>query len=158
MVKQPEGAPSRYRRTSPQGDYARFWDEHHLPCQQPPWGELKAIDVNTGKIAWSSTLGITEGIAEKTGAPNIGGSIATAGGVVFIGGTNDSRFRAFDSATGAELWMAKLEASGHATPITYRGKSGRQYVVIAAGGGGFFSATGADVVAAYALPEKSENE
>ena len=157
MVKDADGAPARYKRTSPQGAYGRFWDDHHLPCQQPPWSELKAVDVNTGKIAWSSTLGITEGITEKTGAPNIGGSIATAGGVVFIGGTNDSRFRAFDSKTGAELWTAKLEASGHATPITYRGKSGRQYVVIAAGGGGFFSITGSDVLAAYALPEKAKS-
>ena len=153
MVEQPAGSPTRYKRTSPWGDYARYWDENHLPCQKPPWGLLQAIDVNTGKIAWTATLGITEGIAEKTGAPNIGGSIATAAGLVFIGATNDSRFRAFDSATGAEVWVTKLEAGGHATPVTYQGKNGRQYVVIAAGGGGFFSAKGADVLAAYALKQ-----
>ena len=143
------------RRRSPAGDYARFWDANHLPCQQPPWGTLNAIDVNTGRLAWKSTLGVTEGIAQKTGAPNIGGSIATAGGLVFIGATNDARFRAFDSARGTEVWTAQLEASGHATPITYLGRDGRQYVAIAAGGGGFFSPKGADVLAVYALPATS---
>jgi quinoprotein glucose dehydrogenase len=77
----------------------------------------------------------------------------TAGGLVFIGGSSDSRFRAFDSRAGAELWMTRLEASGHATPMTYQGKNGRQYVVIAAGGGNSFSTTVSDVLAAYALPE-----
>jgi glucose dehydrogenase len=152
MAPQPDGAPSRYRRTSPQGDYARFWDDRQLPCQQPPWGTLTAIDVNTGQFAWRVPLGITEGIKEKTGSANLGGSIATAGGLVFIGATNDSRFRAFDSATGAELWVTKLEASGHATPITYLGRNGKQYVAIAAGGGGFFSPSGSDTLAAFALP------
>ncbi len=153
MQGQPDGSPARYKRVSPEGDYARFWDQNHLPCQQPPWGTLTAIDVNTGHFAWRQTLGITEGIEQKTGAPNIGGSIATAGGLVFIGATNDSRFRAFDSATGAELWVTKLEASGHATPVTYAGRDGRQYVVIAAGGGGFFSTAGSDTLAAFALPK-----
>jgi quinoprotein glucose dehydrogenase len=86
-----------------------------------------------------------------TGTPNLGGAIATAGGVVFIAGSSDARFRAFDSGTGRVLWEDKLEASGHATPMTYRGRDGKQYVVIAAGGGGYFSTTTSDVVAAYAL-------
>jgi len=78
----------------------------------------------------------------------------TAGGLVFIAGTNDSRFRAFDSATGRELWVTRLEASGHATPMTYLGKtSGKQYVVVAAGGGGKFSDTASDALAAFALPD-----
>ena len=90
----------------------------------------------------------------KTGAPNIGGSIATAGGLVFIGSTNDKRLRAFDVRTGEELWVTRLEGSAHATPITYRGaRSGKQFVVIAAGGGGQFDRDQADVVAAYALPD-----
>jgi len=71
----------------------------------------------------------------KSGTRNIGGSIATASGLVFIGATNDSRFRAFDAKTGAELWSAKLPASAHSTPVTYVGKDGVQYVVVAAGGG-----------------------
>jgi membrane-bound PQQ-dependent dehydrogenase (glucose/quinate/shikimate family) len=154
LTKQPDGAASRYRRTSDLGTYARFWDKNMWPCQQPPWGTLNAIDVNTGDIAWKVPLGITEGLAGKTGAPNIGGSIATAGGLVFIGATNDSRFRAFDSQTGRELWTVKLEAAGYATPITYRAKNGRQYVVIAAGGGGYFTDAGSDTLAAFALPAK----
>jgi quinoprotein glucose dehydrogenase len=78
----------------------------------------------------------------------------TAGGLVFIGSTNDKRFRAFDARTGEELWATRLEASAHATPITYRGpRSGKQYVVVAAGGGGAFSRERSDVVAAYALPD-----
>lgn len=100
------------------------------------------VDVNTGKIAWKSTLGIQEALAAdlgdkgvKTGTRNLGGSIATASGLVFIAATNDRRFRAFDAKTGAELWSATLPASGHATPMTYMGKDGVQYVVIAASGG-----------------------
>jgi len=78
----------------------------------------------------------------------------TAGGLVFIAATNDSRFRAFDARTGKELWVTRLEASGHATPITYRAShSGKQVVVIAAGGGGSFSDTSSDVIAAFALPD-----
>jgi quinoprotein glucose dehydrogenase len=99
------------------------------------------VDVNRGEIAWTSTLGTNESLAElgelglKTGARNLGGNIATAGGLVFIGATNDRRFRAFDAKSGAELWSAELPASGHATPMTYMGKDGKQYVIIAAAGG-----------------------
>ena len=158
LEAQPPVSPTRYRRTSAQGEYARFWDANRWPCQQPPWGTLNAIDVNTGEIAWRVPLGITEELEAKgilhTGAPNIGGSIATAGGLVFIAATNDARFRAFDSRTGKELWSTKLEASGYATPMTYEAKSGRQYVVIAAGGGGYFSHEVSDTLAAYSLGDK----
>ena len=88
------------------------------------------MDVNKGEIAWSSTLGINEALAElgdaglKSGTKNLGGNIATASGLVFIGATNDRRFRAFDARTGKELWAAELPAGGHATPITYLGKDG----------------------------------
>jgi quinoprotein glucose dehydrogenase len=156
MDKTAAGAPLPYRRASPWGEYARFWDDNHWPCQQPPWGTLNAVDLDTGTIAWTVPLGIVDALVERglppTGTPSLGGAIATAGGLVFIAGTNDSRFRAFDARTGREVWVERLEASGHATPMTYRGRSGRQYVVIAAGGGGYFSTTTADVVAAYALP------
>jgi quinoprotein glucose dehydrogenase len=70
----------------------------------------------------------------KTGALNIGGSIVTAGGVLFIGATLDNKFRAFDSKTGKELWVTKLHAAAHAVPITYEGKNGKQYVAIMASG------------------------
>ena len=153
----PSGATPMYERWSPFGNYARFWDPNDLPCQRPPWGKLHAIDLSTGEYVWTVPLGVSDSLLArgvgKTGAPNIGGSIVTAGGLVFIGSTNDRRLRAFDARTGAELWVTRLEASAHATPITYRGPtSGRQFVVIAAGGGGFFNHDQADVVAAYALP------
>jgi quinoprotein glucose dehydrogenase len=155
MDKEPEGAPVPYRRASPWGEYARFWDENRWPCQEPPWGTLHALDLDAGTIAWSVPLGVVDALVARglppTGTPNLGGAIATAGGVVFIAGSSDARFRAFDSGTGRVLWEDKLEASGHATPMTYRGRDGKQYVVIAAGGGGYFSTTTSDVVAAYAL-------
>ena len=142
-------------RTSASGEYARFWDKNMWPCQKPPWGLLNAIDVNTGEIAWRVPLGITEALEAKgihnTGAPNMGGSIATAGGLVFIAASNDSRFHAFDAKTGKELWTAQIDGSGHATPITYEGRNRKQYVVIAAGGGGYFGSPVADALVAFAV-------
>ncbi len=91
-----------YARTSAYGTYARFWNrETHVPCQNPPFGELIAVDLASGDIRWRSPLGRIDGLGvPDTGSLNLGGSIATAGGVVFIAATNDSRFRAFDSKTG----------------------------------------------------------
>ena len=80
------------------------------PCQKPPWGRLFAVNANTGDIAWQVPLGITEALPEgkqNTGGSGSAGPIVTAGGLVFIGATNDSRFRAFDSKTGKELWAAR---------------------------------------------------
>jgi len=111
-----------------------------LPCVKPPWERLFAVNANTGEIAWQVPLGITEGLPEgrqntgRTGA--FAGPIATAGGLVFIGATGDSRFRAFDSKTGKELWTTKLDYAATAVPITYQGKSGKQYVAVVAAGGG----------------------
>src|SRR5256884_8732787 len=106
--------------------YARFWDENHYPCQKPPWGTLNAVDLNTGEIAWKVPLGVVDELEAKgiprTGVPSLGGSIATAGGLNFIAGTNDSRFRAFDSETGKELWVTRLEAKWDAPPMTVLGK------------------------------------
>ncbi len=116
----------------------RFWDKDRLPCQKIPWGQLWAINVNTGKIAWHVPLGITDSLPkgkQNTGRPNLGGSITTAGGLVFIGATDDSRFRAFDAKTGSELWTFKLGAAANAVPSTYLGKDGKQYVVITSAGG-----------------------
>jgi membrane-bound PQQ-dependent dehydrogenase (glucose/quinate/shikimate family) len=154
MKLQRSGVPVRYRRHSKSGEYARFWDNHHFPCQQPPWGTLNAIDVDTGEVAWKVPLGAMPGLPPKTGTPSLGGTIVT-GGLVFIGGTTDSRFRAFDAKTGDELWSATLDANAHATPMTYSTKStGRQFVVIAVGGGGNFSSTVSDELVAFALPER----
>lgn len=122
----------------------RFWDaEKHLPCNEPPWGQLVAVDVNSGKIAWRSVLGVTDSFPEAqqhTGRPGLGGPIITAGGLTFIGATDDARFRAFDTKTGHELWTYRLPASAESIPITYTGEHGKQYVAIVATGGGLLNA------------------
>jgi len=154
MERQPEGSAEKYRRNSPRGEYARFWNEAESPCQKPPWGTLNAVDVNSGEIAWKVPLGWVPGSATKTGLPNLGGSIVT-NGLVFIGSATDAKLRAFDAKTGEELWSGELEASAHATPATYLGKkTGKQFVVIAAGGGGYFHGKASDTLAAYALADR----
>jgi len=164
MKPQSVGSPEAYVRGSKWGAYARFWDSNHYPCQQPPWGTLSAINVNTGTVAWQSTLGVVDALAEKgipkTGIYNLGGSIATDGGLVFIGATADHRLRAFDSKTGEELWVTKLESDGHATPLTYLGiRSKKQFVVIAVGPGGSFRqrSSGPTALAAYTLFPKGQS-
>jgi glucose dehydrogenase len=117
-----------------------FWDGRKgWPCQQPPWGELVAVNANTGDIAWRAPLGSFEELdalgVPVTGTLNRGGPIATAGGLVFIAASQDARFRAFDARTGKVLWVADLTENGRAVPITYQGKRGKQYVAIMAGGG-----------------------
>jgi quinoprotein glucose dehydrogenase len=117
-------------------------DFQQLPCQQPPWGELAAVNVNTGEIAWKVPLGVTDSLPadkQNTGRPGNGGTIATAGGLVFVGATDDARFRAFDAKTGKELWTYKLKGAAEATPMTFQGRDGKQYVVITSTGGGFFN-------------------
>ena len=100
-------------------------------------------------------LGLTEALGDKgkdTGARSLGGNIQTASGLVFIGATNDRRFRAFEARTGKELWTTTLDASGHATPMTFMGKNGKQYVVIAsAGGTAIGGKTMSDSLTAFAL-------
>ena len=142
MDKSKDGDQVAYRRFSPLGPgsvNARFWDPaKQLPCQQPPWAELMAVAANTGDIAWRVPLGTSDEMEAKgihsTGAFGQGGPIATAGGLVFIAGTNDKRFRAFESRTGKLLWETKLDAEGHTNPMTYMGRNGRQYVVIVSSG------------------------
>ncbi len=134
MVKANEGAAMAWRN---EGGYQRFIDQDGYPCQQPPWGELTAIN-RSGDIAWRVPLGSYDEVEAQgfkhAGAANMGGSISTAGGLVFIGATTDSKFRAFDSRTGKELWVTRLDATADAVPMTYQGRNAKQYVVIAAGG------------------------
>jgi len=146
-----------YIRTSAYGAYARFWNrDTRIPCSKPPFGELVAIDTRTGDIAWRSPLGTIPALDDlgvhNTGSPNLGGSIATAGGLVFIGATNDAYLRAFNSKTGQLLWQHPIAANGHTIPITYLGKDGKQYVAImAGGGGGFFGGSPSDSLMAFAI-------
>lgn len=160
MTKRPGDAAIPYRPQGSGSPNSRFWDKDLNPCQRPPWGFLTAIDLDRGEFRWRSVLGVVDKLLERglppTGAPNIGGSIVTAGGLVFIGATNDSRFRAFDKDSGRELWVYRLPASAHATPMTFRGKSGRQFVVIASGGGNKYSGVYSDSLIAFALPEGKE--
>jgi len=146
---------------SPRGRGARrykFWDGDKLwPCSAPPWGELSAVDTKTGDIVWRVPLGVFDELEGKnvhnTGTPNMGGTIATAGGLVFVGATVDDRFRAFDSRTGKELWVTNIGAAAHTVPITYQGKDGRQYVALMVSGGGFLGDhTIAPILLAFALP------
>jgi quinoprotein glucose dehydrogenase len=128
-----------------------------LPCNPPPWGLLHAIDMRDGHQLWAVPLGTTADLApgsqlllHNTGAPNFGGPIVTGGGLVFIGAALDNYLRAFDAASGRELWKGRLPAGGQATPMTYVWK-GRQYVVIAAGGHSKSGTKRGDQVVAFAL-------
>lgn len=119
------------------------------PCNPFPWGSIVAMDLYQGKIAWSVPLGsLLPG--ESTGSPNLGGAIATAGGLVFAAATMDYELRAFDTATGKVVWEAPLPAGGQATPMTYM-LNGKQYVVLCAGGHGKMGTRLGDSVLAYAL-------
>jgi glucose dehydrogenase len=158
MKKGSAGSDPPYERTSPWGTYAHFWNNDKFwPCQQPPWGQLWAINVNTGDVAWKVPFGVIDELDAKgvhgTGAPNYGGPIATAGGLVFIAATNDQHFRAFEASTGKVLWDTKMETGSYNVPMTFQGKSGRQYVVLVATGGSYYDATSGDSVIAFSLPQ-----
>jgi glucose dehydrogenase len=148
MEKTKEGSPAPYAKTFVErasGFDVPMEGGLNWPCQKPPWGRLTAINAATAKIAWQIPLGITEQLPadkQRTGRPALAGPIVTAGGLLFVASTDDSRFRAIDSKTGKELWVTRLPRRGNANPMTYLGKSGRQYVAIAA----------TDAVAVFAVP------
>lgn len=128
-----------------------------IPCTAPPWGKLTAIDLASREIKWQRPFGTSKDMAPfgiaVPGAPNIGGSVTTGGGLVFVAATLDNYLRAFDMATGKELWRARLPAGGQAAPISYVSeRTGRQYVVVAAGGHQMLGTTLGDYMIAYALP------
>jgi len=169
----PAGAELPYRRNSIGGPTSRFWwaysdpevgniiggGERAWPCNKPPWGHLVAVNAATGDIAWKVPLGITEQLPEakqRTGRLSQGGPITTASGLVFIAATNDRRIRAFESRTGRELWVARLDMSAHAVPVTYAGRSGKQYVAVMAAGASAIddpSPPGAEAIVTFALPD-----
>jgi quinoprotein glucose dehydrogenase len=136
--------------------YIRFTDEEGYPGSKPPWGLLTAIDLVRGELRWQVPLGEFPELVRrgrpKTGTMTFGGSIVTASGLVFIGGTMDEKFRAFDARNGEVVWEHQLNAGAYATPATYL-VSGRQFVVVAAGGGGKLRTKSGDEFVAFALPE-----
>lgn len=156
-----EGLPSFGKTKIPTSYYVA---PDGYPCNEPPWSELYAIDTATGDIVWRVPVGEYAGLTERgitgTGtATAAGGPLATAGGLVFIGASNDARFRAFDSATGKELWSAFLDLNVRSTPMSYLGADGKQYVVAIAGGGdGEFNVPprppGMAKIVGFALPDE----
>jgi quinoprotein glucose dehydrogenase len=128
-----------------------------IPCHAPPWGYVAGADLRSGRIAWQHRNGTVRDLAPvplpfRMGVPSLGGPIVTAGGVAFLSGTLDDYVRAYDVGTGRELWKSRLPAGGQATPMTYTGADGRQYLLVAAGGHGSTGTRAGDYVLAYALP------
>jgi quinoprotein glucose dehydrogenase len=156
LILRPDGS---YVNNGPLAGLRRFGDaDRHLPCGPTPWGELVAVNMDTGDIAYHKTLGVSDLLPagmQDTGRPSSGGATLTASGLTFVGGTDDFRFRAFATATGEKLWEIKLPSSVETTPITYLGADGRQYVTVVSTGGGL---TGSEVtndeIIAFALPKK----
>lgn len=139
--------------------YNRWLDPGGYPAVKPPWGTLNAINLNTLKYVWKEPLGEFPALAAQgihnTGSENYGGSVVTAGGVLFIAATNhDHKFRAFDKSNGKLLWETTLPAAGNATPAVYE-VNGREYVVIGAGGGKWGEASGGSYLC-FALPGKGK--
>ena len=131
-----------------------------LLCKQPPYGGIRAIDLKSGKTLWDRPLGeartngpfgIPSMLPIRIGTPNNGGSVVTAGGLIFIAATTDNLIRAIDIETGKTVWQDKLPSGGQATPMTYEA-NGRQYVVVMAGGHHFMETPIGDALVAYALP------
>jgi len=133
--------------------YNKFLTKEGYPAVKPPWGTLTAINLNTAEVVWKDTLGDYPELKAKgihSGTENYGGPVVTAGGLVFIAATSDSKIRAFNKRTGQLLWETELPASGFATPAVYN-LNGKEYIVIACGGGKLKTKSG-DAYVAFALP------
>ena len=152
IIEDSSGKAFRYAHSG----YGQFLDQEGYPAVKPPWGTLNAINLNTGELSWKIPLGEYDALTKRgippTGTQNFGGTIVTAGGLIFVGATKDEKFRAIDKNTGKILWETKLPAGGYATPSTYE-VNGKQYVVIAAGGGGKNDTKKGDSYVVFALPK-----
>ena len=116
-----------------------------MPCQKPPWGQLTAVDTNSGEIAWQVPLGITEELPSErqlTGRPGRAGALVTGSNLLFIGATDDNRFRALDATTGDIVWEDQMNRRGNANPMTFLGNDNKQYILI----------TATDTLISYSLP------
>lgn len=138
-------------------DMGPFTSPLGMPCHAPPWGYVAGADLRTGEIVWQHKNGTVRDRAPlplpfEMGVPGLGGPLITAGGVVFLSGTIDYFVRAYDLTTGSTLWESRLPAGGQATPMTYLGEDGRQYVVVVAGGHGSLGTRAGDAIIAYRLP------
>lgn len=150
-----KGTPYAMQRTI-------FQNPIGVPCLQPPYGRISVFDLQRGEVVWSHALGTayhagpfnsSSLIPFRMGVPTLGGSIATAGGLIFIAASQDRMFRALETGSGRELWRVELPSIGAATPMTYvSAKSGRQYVVIAAGGHPGLGGPKTSALLSYALP------
>lgn len=144
------GEPYRFGHTG----YEKFIDHEGFPAVKPPWGHMTAINMANGDYAWRHVLGEYPALVARgrknTGSFLIGGSIVTAGGILFIAATADEKMHALDSTSGEILWEHKLSAGGYATPCTYMAGA-KQYVVIACGGGNRQQTPSGDEIAAFAL-------
>jgi quinoprotein glucose dehydrogenase len=156
IVQRPDGS---YANSGPLAGTRRFGDpERKLLCGPTPWGELVAVNMDTGNIVYRKTLGVSDALPaglQDTGRPSSGGVVLTASGLTFVGGTDDFRFRAFATATGEKLWETRLPSSVETTPITYLGADGRQFVTVVSTGGGLTgSQVTNDEIIAFALPKQ----
>lgn len=135
-----------------------FLSPLNLPCQAPPWGYVAGADLTTGQIVYRHVNGTVQDLAPvplpfKMGVPGIGGPIVTRGGVAFLSGSLDYYVRAYDLASGRQLWESRLPAGGQATPMTYwSDASQRQFLLVVAGGHGSTGTKPGDSIIAYALP------
>jgi quinoprotein glucose dehydrogenase len=149
--------PLSVKRKSPyiHTGYNRWYDSNNYPVNNPPWGTLTAINLQTGNHIWQVPLGEYPALTEKgklpTGTDNYGGPLVTSSGLIFIAATPDKKFKAFDKRTGKILWQAELPAAGYASASTYA-LNGKQFIVIACGGGKLKSKSG-DKYVAFSLKE-----
>ncbi|KMK18824.1 glucose dehydrogenase [Pluralibacter gergoviae] len=171
-IEPPEGAKGSGTESGIQPQYGvpfgvtlnAFLSPIGLPCKQPAWGYISALDLKTNKVAWKKRIGTPTDnmgftlpfkLPFNMGMPMLGGPISTAGNVLFIAATADNYLRAYNMTNGKRLWEGRLPAGGQATPMTYE-VNGKQYVVISAGGHGSFGTKMGDYIVAYALPDDAK--